>query len=255
MIFRRIKAHVQKENWFAVGIDFVIVVVGVFLGIQIGNWNEARVSHVQEAEYLEQLRNEISANADMARMQFDFVDRVIEGGRGGLLFLDGGEPCQTDCEDLIIDFFHASQLWGTRFMREKYQETNRRGIPSHEPLRLIVQDFYSFVAAWETVNTTPPPYRERIRGYIPVDAMTELWSNCHEVSDMANEFLTFNCKAALAEIDLTKALAQMQADPELARSLRFWVSQNEFARMNFPIIIDRSNKSIEAINDHLGRSP
>ena len=42
MILRRIKAHVQKENWVAVGLDFLIVVVGVFIGIQVGNWNEAR---------------------------------------------------------------------------------------------------------------------------------------------------------------------------------------------------------------------
>ena len=39
MLFRRIKTHVKAENWFAVGIDFLIVVVGVFIGIQV--WNEA----------------------------------------------------------------------------------------------------------------------------------------------------------------------------------------------------------------------
>ncbi len=42
MILRRIKAHVEKENWFAVGIDFTIVVIGVFIGLQVANWNEAR---------------------------------------------------------------------------------------------------------------------------------------------------------------------------------------------------------------------
>ena len=42
MILRRIKAHVEKENWFAVGIDFAIVVIGVFIGLQVANWNEAR---------------------------------------------------------------------------------------------------------------------------------------------------------------------------------------------------------------------
>ena len=42
MLFRRIKAHVEKENWFAVFLDFCIVVVGVFIGLQVANWNEAR---------------------------------------------------------------------------------------------------------------------------------------------------------------------------------------------------------------------
>lgn len=37
MILRRIKSHVEKENWFAVGIDFAIVVIGVFVGLQVAN--------------------------------------------------------------------------------------------------------------------------------------------------------------------------------------------------------------------------
>ena len=42
MIFRRVKAHIENENWFAVFIDFLIVVVVVFFGIQFSNWNESR---------------------------------------------------------------------------------------------------------------------------------------------------------------------------------------------------------------------
>ncbi|GLQ20000.1 hypothetical protein ACFFUB_04340 [Algimonas porphyrae] len=56
MIFRRIKAHIEKENWFAVFIDFTIVVFGVFIGIQVANWNEARVDRDREALILERLR-------------------------------------------------------------------------------------------------------------------------------------------------------------------------------------------------------
>lgn len=40
MILRRITEHVKAQNWFAVAIDFVIV--GVFIGIQVSNWNAAR---------------------------------------------------------------------------------------------------------------------------------------------------------------------------------------------------------------------
>jgi hypothetical protein len=42
MILRRITEHVKTQNWFAVGLDFVIVVVGVFIGIQVANWNAMR---------------------------------------------------------------------------------------------------------------------------------------------------------------------------------------------------------------------
>ena len=37
MVIRRIREHVAAQNWFAVGIDVVIVVVGVVVGTQVNN--------------------------------------------------------------------------------------------------------------------------------------------------------------------------------------------------------------------------
>jgi hypothetical protein len=62
MIFRRIKAHIEKENWFAVLIDFLIVVVGVFIGLQVANWNEARGERALALHYVEQLAEDIKAD-------------------------------------------------------------------------------------------------------------------------------------------------------------------------------------------------
>ena len=42
MILHRLTEHVRRQDWFAVFLDFVIVVVGVFIGIQVSNWNAAR---------------------------------------------------------------------------------------------------------------------------------------------------------------------------------------------------------------------
>ncbi len=49
MLLRRVTEHVKAQNWFAVGIDFLIVVVGVFIGIQVANWNDARRDRAIEA--------------------------------------------------------------------------------------------------------------------------------------------------------------------------------------------------------------
>jgi len=35
MILRRITEHVKSQNWFAVAVEFVIVVAGVFMGLQV----------------------------------------------------------------------------------------------------------------------------------------------------------------------------------------------------------------------------
>jgi len=47
MLLRRMTKHVQDQNWFAVLLDFLIVVIGVFVGLQVANWNEARVEQAR----------------------------------------------------------------------------------------------------------------------------------------------------------------------------------------------------------------
>ena len=40
MLLRRIIEHTKAQNWTAIVFDFVIVVVGVSIGIEVSNWNE-----------------------------------------------------------------------------------------------------------------------------------------------------------------------------------------------------------------------
>jgi hypothetical protein len=55
MILRSLSKHITDQNWFAVVLDFLIVVVGVFIGIQVANWNEASRASAKETIVLEQL--------------------------------------------------------------------------------------------------------------------------------------------------------------------------------------------------------
>lgn len=59
MLLRRITQHVKDQNWFAVALDFVIVVSGVFIGIQVNNWNAQRVEQSLEREYLSRLESNL----------------------------------------------------------------------------------------------------------------------------------------------------------------------------------------------------
>lgn len=52
MIPRRVYEHVKAHNWFAVGIDLVIVVVGVFLGLQVQEISSARADRQTETQTL-----------------------------------------------------------------------------------------------------------------------------------------------------------------------------------------------------------
>ena len=59
---RRLFAHLRGQDWAAVAIDFVIVVLGVFLGIQVANWNEDSVDRAAYAAALTRLGAEIDTN-------------------------------------------------------------------------------------------------------------------------------------------------------------------------------------------------
>ena len=39
MILRRVATALREQNWSTITIEFLLLVVGVFLGIQAANWN------------------------------------------------------------------------------------------------------------------------------------------------------------------------------------------------------------------------
>ncbi|MEM7328161.1 MAG: hypothetical protein AAF437_05430 [Pseudomonadota bacterium] len=52
MLLRRITKHVKDQNWFAVGLDFFIVVIGILIAFQITSWNDGRSARQLESEYM-----------------------------------------------------------------------------------------------------------------------------------------------------------------------------------------------------------
>ena len=68
MLLRRVIEHVKAQNWTAVALDFFIVVLGVFIGIQVSNWNGARAD---ERAYQ-------NAMMRFAEESFDDLDTIAE---------------------------------------------------------------------------------------------------------------------------------------------------------------------------------
>lgn len=60
MLLRRVTKHVKEQNWFAVGLDFFIVVVGILIAFQITNWSEARQQKAQTTQALDSIEAELS---------------------------------------------------------------------------------------------------------------------------------------------------------------------------------------------------
>lgn len=87
MILRSVMKHVRDQNWFAVFLDFLIVVVGVFIGIQVANWNDVRVDARQQQIYLDRLHADFSAIDNRLSEHFDIYERMIEGAEYVLYLL------------------------------------------------------------------------------------------------------------------------------------------------------------------------
>jgi hypothetical protein len=92
MILRRLTKHVKDQNWFAVALDFVIVVLGILIAFQITNWSEGRGERADARvalQRLEQDYQQILERTDRSlAAQEEFLaalGRVINGIRSGVL--------------------------------------------------------------------------------------------------------------------------------------------------------------------------
>lgn len=64
MLLRRFSEHIKGQNWFAVALDFLIVVFGVFIGFQLNTWNDSRKLDDAFTQARTRLAAESTANID-----------------------------------------------------------------------------------------------------------------------------------------------------------------------------------------------
>ncbi|NMP15602.1 hypothetical protein [Thalassotalea sp. Y01] len=66
MLLRRINLHLKQQNWTAVILDFLVVVLGIVVGLQITDWNEQRKDNAKEQQYLSQIYRDFGVNIEKA---------------------------------------------------------------------------------------------------------------------------------------------------------------------------------------------
>ena len=110
MILRRLSANLRAQNWTAIGIEFLIVVVGVFIGTQVANWNQARLEKEATKRMLVQLIPELRAELAFFKnvetyyaTTRRYADLAMAGWKNG-----GG---MSDSE-FVIAAYQASQISG-----------------------------------------------------------------------------------------------------------------------------------------------
>jgi hypothetical protein len=77
MILRRVTSHVKEQNWFAVILDFFMVVTGILMALQITNWNEERVDRQRAAAYLDMLQTDFTVIIERLDSNLAAIDDSI----------------------------------------------------------------------------------------------------------------------------------------------------------------------------------
>lgn len=67
MILRKLAEAIRKQAWGSVTIEFLIVVVGIVVGLQVDNWNQIYNDRALEREYLGRLHADMQWNSDNFR--------------------------------------------------------------------------------------------------------------------------------------------------------------------------------------------
>ena len=78
MRLRSLTKHIRDQNWFAVALDFFIVVVGILIALQITNWNEARKAASDERAIIAQLKTDFKTLEDQLEERVARSERLMK---------------------------------------------------------------------------------------------------------------------------------------------------------------------------------
>lgn len=86
MILQRITASLKERDWETVVLEILIVVVGIFIGLQADDWNQARIDRGLETRYLERIRADLltdfgrmDRSENLANIRMRQVELLLDG--------------------------------------------------------------------------------------------------------------------------------------------------------------------------------
>lgn len=122
MILRRVVEHAKTQNWFAVTLDFFIVVIGVFVGIEVANWNQARQDRQEERRYYGQLLVDLQGDLETFSGAEKLADRYDEAAQLVIDRLGGKAPPQASPGRMAIAIHRAGFIYIPYTSRGTYNE-------------------------------------------------------------------------------------------------------------------------------------
>jgi hypothetical protein len=128
MLLRRFSEHVKDQNWFAVALDFVIVLGGVLLAFQLQAWGERRAAAERADQSLHQLYEE-------SEEALRFWVRQVAGENRRLAFQDqviaalyAGDPGELADDDIAGALAGIGRYPTLSPPRRTYDELSNAGL-------------------------------------------------------------------------------------------------------------------------------
>lgn len=226
MIFKRVAANLRGQNWSAIAIELAIVIVGVFVGTQVSNWNAERLEKHETQRMLEQLEPNLKLLTDYyasARLYYattrSYASTAFAGWRR--------DPAVDDRE-FVIAAYQASQIigigtngstWATVLGADQLRRIDDLAIRNN--LSYLMSADYTQLDL-PSVNT---PYRQNVRRLIPDELQEAIRERCGDVTPSSAQQLSFilpaTCDLEIEADDAAKAAAILRANPTLAQDLQW----------------------------------
>ncbi len=238
MILRRLTEHVKAQNWFAVAIDFVIVVAGVFVGIQVSNWNAARLADGASRAVTAQLIEDLRAEAWGFQYLLEYSEDVLTNADRALAALEG--RAGRDDEALLIAAYRATQYREPRRRRSTYDElisTGEIGLVRDRTLRDLAIKVYT-TPMFDNIRQegVSSRYREAFRMAVPIKVQRALSAACGDRNTVLGDYtsivdqLDYPCTTGLPPAALREGAAALEADALIAPLLRLRIADIETRR-------------------------
>lgn len=153
MILRRVIEHMKKQEWTAVFLDFLIVVVGVFIGLQVQEWSVARAEKESISAQLSSFREElIQRQSDINDQKAYIEDRINDATalRSGLMSEDQ-VLSENDVSRLAMSVVRTNDLDITF---RGFEELSASGSLSKIKSRTLLEKLYRWDASLTNLRST-----------------------------------------------------------------------------------------------------
>lgn len=228
MILRRFAESLSRQNWAAITIEFVLLVLGVFLGIQVANWNAERESNEKSVVVTQRLMEDLRAESWRYQFLLEYHHDVRSAAESAAAALSG--KASLGNEEFLVNAYRASQYKQGASVRATYDElisTGNIGLLRDLPLRNVAVRAYSLTTIDNLVKEgVESRYRELFRMSVPNEVQRALARACGDRYIKSGDYKDFDhvidhpCKTGLPADVIDAAADALRTDPQTLRFLR-----------------------------------